>query len=265
MPVGMLIDTTKCILCRLCEDECHKFYELKDKRFAGTDDAPELDAYHYVVLQAHQVPYFDRTQVIGVSKRCLHCFSPACASVCPVGALHKEANGAVVWEEGKCIGCRYCQNACPFDIPKFEWDEPWPKISKCIFCNDRKLAIGEDPVCFDVCPTKAIRFGERADMIALAHERIQNDPDKYFDYVYGEHEVGGTAVMYISSVAPEEIGFIEVEKDLYPPLTREFLSKIPIEISAIALFLTGTYLFRTRREAKFKAEALQQSNKEDRG
>ena len=261
MPVGMLIDTTRCILCKLCETECHKFYDLKDERLEGTDTAPELDAYHYVALQAKEVQRNDRTQVIGLSKRCLHCFNPACVSVCPVGALNKRANGAVVWDEHKCIGCRYCQNACPFDIPKFEWDVPWPKISKCIFCNEKRLETGGVPVCFDVCPTKAIRFGERADMIALAHERIRNEPGKYFDYIYGEHEVGGTAVMYISSVDPHELGFPEVEKEMYPEYTYEFLSKIPFEIGAIALFLAGTYLFRTRRSAGVKA--AETATKED--
>ena len=263
MPVGMLIDTTKCILCKLCEVECHKFYELKDKRLAGNDTLTELDAYHYVALQTHAVQRPDRTQIVGVSKRCLHCFNPACVSVCPVGALNKKADGAVVWDEGKCIGCRYCQNACPFDIPKFEWDEPWPKISKCIFCHEKRLVNGEVPVCFEVCPTKAIRFGERADMIALAHERIQAEPGKYFDYVYGEHEVGGTAVMYIGAVEPTELGFPEVEKEMYPAFTREFLSKIPFEVSALALFLSGVYLFRSKREASLKARTEGQSKKEE--
>jgi len=139
MPVGILVDTTKCIGCRNCETNCHKFYKLADKRLVGADDAPELDAYHYNVVKFYQVETPSVTKTITVHKRCLHCFNPACMSVCPVGALHKTENGSVVWNEDKCIGCRYCQNACPFDIPKFEWDEAWPKISKCTFCFENIL------------------------------------------------------------------------------------------------------------------------------
>ncbi|KTB47954.1 4Fe-4S dicluster domain-containing protein [Dehalogenimonas alkenigignens] len=263
MPAGMLIDTTKCILCLRCENECHSFYGLPNKRLEGTDDAPELDAYHYVVLQAHEVATPTGRRTIGVSKRCLHCFSPACASVCPVGALHKTKEGPVVWEEGKCIGCRYCQNACPFDIPKFEWDVAWPKIQKCIFCHEKRLLQGKTPVCAEVCPTQAIRFGERADMIALAHQRIAESPEKYFNHVYGEEEVGGTLKLYIGAVDMRQLGFpSEVEPEMYPEYTHEFLSKIPIEIASLALFLGGAYLFRSRREA---ALAKQNHDTEKRG
>ncbi len=254
MPVGMLIDTTKCILCLRCENECHAFYELPDKRLAGTDDRPQLDAYHYVVLQPHEVQTPAGTQVIGLSKRCLHCISPACVSVCPVGALHKTPEGPVVWDESRCIGCRYCQNACPFDIPKFEWDVAWPKISKCIFCHERRLLEGEIPVCADVCPTQAIRFGEREELLALAHRRIDENPDKYFEHVFGEHEVGGTLKMFIAAVDPHELGFPEVEEKKYPEFTWEFLSKIPFEITALAATLTGVFIFRSRRMAAFEKD-----------
>jgi formate dehydrogenase iron-sulfur subunit len=222
---------------------------LKDKRLAGTDDQPQLDAYHYVVLQPHEVQTQAGTKVIGLSKRCLHCVSPACASVCPVAALHKTPEGPVVWDESRCIGCRYCQNACPFDIPKFEYDEPWPKIQKCIFCHERRLLEGEIPVCADVCPTQAIRFGEREELLALAHRRIDQNPDEYFDHVYGEHEVGGTLKMFIAAVDPHELGFPRVEEEKYPDFTWEFLSKIPFEITALAATLSGIFIFRSRRMA----------------
>lgn len=254
MPVGMLIDTTKCILCLKCENECHSFYELKDKRLSGTDSQPELDAYHYVALQSHEVHTGDNTKLIGVSKRCLHCFDPACVSVCPVGALTKTPEGAVTWDSTKCFGCRYCQNACPFDIPKFEWDEPWPKISKCIFCYEERLLKDQIPVCAEVCPTHAIRFGERADMLALAHQRIAENPGKYYNHIYGEHEAGGTAVLYINAVEPSKLGFPAPEEELYPGYTKEFLDNIPLEMSSLAIVLGGAYLFRTRREATLKKE-----------
>ncbi len=259
MPIGMLIDTTKCVLCRSCQVECQKFYvedgRIKDTPFPGTSITPELDIYHYVVLQVKQVQQGERTRIVGVSKRCMHCLNPACVSVCPVGALNKEENGAVVWDTTKCIGCRYCQNACPFDIPKFEWEEPWPIVSKCIFCNDRKVANGENPICADACPTQAIRFGDRDELLALAKERISDNPDRYYNHVYGENEVGGTSVMYIGAVAPKQLGFAaKTEDEEYPPFTWEFLSRVPYEVIAIAIVLGGIYFFRSRRMAKMKDE-----------
>ncbi|PPD57398.1 4Fe-4S dicluster domain-containing protein [Dehalogenimonas etheniformans] len=262
MPVGMLIDTTKCILCLRCENECHNFYGLKNKRLEGSSEKPELDAYHYVVVKSYEVPTPNGTKVIGVSKRCLHCFSPACVSVCPVGALHKTPEGAVIWDEGRCIGCRYCQNACPFEIPKFEWDVAWPKIQKCIFCLERRIRNGQNPVCSDVCPTQAIRFGDRADLVAEAHKRIAENPDVYFDHVYGETEVGGTFKMYIGAVDMRELGFPETETEMYPNFTHEFLSKIPVEIASLALVLGGIYTFRSRRMA---AAGQDNSHNEKRG
>jgi formate dehydrogenase iron-sulfur subunit len=257
----MLIDTTKCILCLRCENECHEFYDLKDKRLAGTDEAPELDAYHYVVLQAHQVQTPQGRKVIGVSKRCLHCLSPACVSVCPVSALHKTDEGPVVWDESRCIGCRYCQNSCPFDIPKFEWDVAWPKIQKCILCHDQRILRGLEPVCSTVCPTQALRFGERDELLAIAHQRLAAEPGKYFNHVYGEKEAGGTLKLFIGAVDMKELGFPETEEEKYPDLTWEFLSKIPFEIAALGLTLGAVYTFRVRREAALNKDRPKNEHK----
>jgi len=259
MPVGMLVDTTKCIGCRNCEINCHKYYNLPDIRLAGTDASPELDAYHYNVVKFYQVNTGSITKNISIHKQCFHCSNPACMSVCPVGALHKTENGSVIWNEGKCIGCRYCQNACPFDIPKFEWNVGWegltggPKIAKCIFCYELVTTQNTTTICNQVCPTKAILFGERDDMIAEAHDRISANPDRYYNYVYGEQEVGGTALLYINAVSPDQLGLPTTKNQFYPEYTHEFLSRIPLEISAIAIVLSGIYIFRSRRMAS-KAE-----------
>lgn len=257
MGIGLLIDTTKCNLCYKCHFKCHSFYDLKNTspydqeyvKFSSLTEQPQLDAYHYVVLQKYEVQKDSGTSVIGVSRRCMHCLNPACASVCPVGALHKHDDGAVSYNEQKCIGCRYCQNACPFDIPKFEWDEAWPKISKCTFCEGRLLQ-SDIPVCVEVCPTEAIIFGERVELLAEAHQRIENNPELYFDHVYGEHEAGGTSVMYISELAPGYLGFPETEEHEYPDYTWEFLSKIPLEIAVLTGILVGSVYFRKYRMDK---------------
>ncbi|MEN8613991.1 4Fe-4S dicluster domain-containing protein [Dehalogenimonas sp. THU2] len=259
MAKGLLIDTVKCTGCRGCQAAC-KQWNLNpgvETVFSPTLTNPvETNAYTFV-----HVEFFEKEKANGdlgwhmVSKRCMHCINPACVSVCPVGALQKLENGPVVWEEGRCIGCRYCQNACPFDIPKYTWydqdgkSDPWPKIAKCTLCWDRQATgtPSAEPACAKTCPPDAIRFGEREELLAIAKNRIQKSPDKYFNHIYGENEVGGTQVMFISAVSPQDIGFPEVETEAYPDFTWEFLSKIPYEVAALGAVLVGTYAFRSMR------------------
>jgi len=125
---------------------------------------------------------------------------------CPFGSLKKSDWGAVTWNSSLCIGCRYCEVACPFDVPKFEWDHWNPKIVKCEFCYDR-LHNNQQPACTAVCPTGAVIFGKRTDLLAQAKDRIAASRDKYFENrVYGEHEAGGTQVLYLSNVSFQKIG-----------------------------------------------------------
>lgn len=255
---GLLIDTVKCTGCRGCQSAC-KQWNLNpavETTFSPTmTNPPETNAYNFVHVEFHEIEKNGNLKWIPVSKRCMHCKHPACVSVCPVGALQKMDNGSVIWEEARCIGCRYCQNACPFDIPKYTWfdeegnNDPWPKIAKCTMCFDRQTSGSPTkvPACAKTCPPEAIMFGERDSLLTIAKSRIERAPQKYYDHVYGEHEAGGTEVMFISSVSPQEIGFPMVEEEPYPDFTWEFLSKIPYEIGALGLFLVGTYAFRSAR------------------
>ncbi len=259
MPKGLLIDTVRCTGCRGCQSACKQWNLLPgwgeapsdeyDTSFSPTmTNPPQLNAYTYNHVEFYEIPK-DNGEISWhfIHTRCLHCIDPACVSVCPVGALQKFDNGPVVWDQTRCFGCRYCQNACPFDMPKFQWEQAWPKIQKCTFCWNR-LEEGMEPACAKTCPPNAIEFGERDELLARAHERIRNNPDKYYDYVYGEHEAGGTSIMYINAVAPEKLGLnTDVKKESYPDYTWEFLSKIPVEIAAIAALLGGTWYFRKKR------------------
>lgn len=114
----------------------------------------------------------------------------------------------MTWNPSLCIGCRYCEVACPFEVPKFEWDSWNPKIVKCEFCYDQRLQKGMQPACTAVCPTGAVIYGKRADLLEKAKDRIAAAPaEKYFENrVYGEHEAGGTQVLYLSHVSFEKLG-----------------------------------------------------------
>ena len=136
----------------------------------------------------------------------MHCLSPACASACIVGAFTKEPQGAVRYDPWKCIGCRYCLAACPFQVPGYEYSNALtPRVRKCTFCFDERLSKGKVPACVQACPAEVMTFGNRTDLLKLGRERIKKHPDRYLPHIYGEHEVGGTSWLYLSSVPFEQI------------------------------------------------------------
>jgi Fe-S-cluster-containing dehydrogenase component len=144
---------------------------------------------------------------IHLKVQCMHCERPACVSACLVGAMRKDPKGAVTYDASRCIGCRYCLVACPFERLSYEYEKALtPRVAKCDFCRERTAA-GGAPACVEICPVEALTFGCRSTLLALAHEKIRNHPEKYVDHVYGEHEVGGTSWLYLSDRPFEEIGF----------------------------------------------------------
>ncbi len=202
---AMLNDCTKCIGCRGCQSACKKEHNLE--RF-GNDpryDMPtDLNADNLTLIQLYKKSEEEYTFI---KRSCLHCNYPSCVSVCPVAAFTKRDDGVVVYDKDKCIGCRYCQVACPFDAPTFEYNEAFPKIQKCDFCKDTRLSKGQAPACASVCPRGAIKFGKRGELLTEAKQRIKDNPERYNDHVYGETEIGGTSVMFL---APKNISFQEL-------------------------------------------------------
>lgn len=224
--VGMLVDTTECIGCRKCEWACDQANHLTQKTIAEFEKTDVLaqerrmapDAY--TVVNRFPNPKNPEKPIM-VKLQCMHCLQPACTSACLVGALQVAENGAVVYDAWKCLGCRYCMVACPFQVPTYEYDHPLtPRVRKCTFCHERVSEEGKIPACAEVCPPMALTFGQRAGLLELAHEKIQSNPDRYIDHVYGEHEVGGTSWLYLASREFEEIGFLKLGTDSMPSHTE---------------------------------------------
>jgi Fe-S-cluster-containing dehydrogenase component len=141
--------------------------------------------------------------------------------------MHKTKEGPVIWRGDKCMGCRYCMVSCPFDVPKFEYHSPNPKIQKCDMCFDR-LGEGKIPACVEACPAEALMFGTRRELIKEARKRIHENPDLYVDHIYGEHEAGGTGFLYLSPVPFNELGFnTSIQTSSYPELSKGFLYSVP--------------------------------------
>lgn len=230
---SLLIDTTLCIGCNACQEACKK-----ENALPGGEEK-HLSSTAYTALEEYNG--------IFVRRMCQHCIEPTCVSVCPVGAFTKTAAGPVLYDESKCIGCRYCIQACPFQVPRYEWESIYPRVQKCRLCADR-IGRGLEPACAEACPTGATTFGNRDDLIREAYDRIRAKPESYVDKVYGVQEVGGTSVLYLSGVPFEQLGFkTQLANVALPMYTWNALSKIPSVVSVGGVLLYGVWWITNRR------------------
>src|SRR5512144_2864094 len=250
--MGILIDTTKCMGCRGCQVACKQWQGLKAEKTtffggAGYQNPPALSADTFTLVTFTETEDKDGLHWTFAKRGCMHCNEPACASVCPVGALQKEANGAVVYDADKCIGCRYCVMTCPSSVPSYQWDSPVPFVRKCTMCNDRQQ-LGKAPACVSGCPTGALQFGRREDLLNEARARIAKNPDRYVDYIYGEKEAGGTGVLYLSAIPFAELGFPEVPHHKMSQDAERVMKVIPWWVAGLGAVLAGTYALSERRK-----------------
>ncbi len=248
---AILIDITRCIGCGACYEACKEQNHLPETSSDPLRDT--LSDKTFTIIE-QRGDYFIR-------KMCQHCDKPSCVSVCPVGAFEKTEWGAVLYDEDKCMGCRYCMQACPYQIPRYEWGELNPRVQKCVMCYDR-VKNGLPTACAEACPAEATIFGDREELIKEAESRIRDNPDRYYPYIYGLNEVGGTSVFYLSPVSFEELKFnTNLPKKALPNFTWEALSKIPTIVTVGGVFLTGFY-WLTNRKNEIAKERFQDEQEE---
>jgi len=214
---AMLYDTTLCIGCKACVSACNETNNLPadpgfSKHINNIYNAPpSLNSSTKNIIKLYKNA--GNTEWSFVKQQCMHCVDPSCVQACPLSSLTKGAHGIVAWNGNQCIGCRCCQLACPFNIPKFEWTAVNPKIVKCEMCKHR-LDVGLQPACTEACPRGAVVYGTREQLLAEARKRVAANPGKYFDNrVYGEKEGGGTQVLYLSHVPFTKIGLPELDSE----------------------------------------------------
>jgi formate dehydrogenase iron-sulfur subunit len=254
MTKALLYDATQCIGCLECEAACAKQNGLPyDDQVAKVKKTSDTKFTYVAVRNTDGEDKYMRNL-------CMHCVDPTCVSVCPVKALTKSAQGPVVYDASKCMGCRYCMMACPFKIPKYEWSKAIPTIKKCIMCSDR-VAAGKQTACAEACPTGATFFGERDLLLVEARKRIDENPLKYINHIYGEKEAGGTGVMMLSSIRFSEWGLpANLPAEPLPSITGGVLSHVPDVVTLGSAVLGGIYWITHRRE--LVAQAEQKSNVE---
>ena len=271
-----LIDIANCIGCRACQVACKQWNDCEGEEtevepLLGFQNPAALSAKTYTLIAFHEMENPDKpggVESAFVMQRCLHCLEPACVSACPTTALYRQSDGPVSYDVDRCIGCRYCQLACPWDVPTSEWDSLAPKISKCTHCADRAdqpapiafngkppsdeadkwfAASIATPACVKACPADALRYGTREEMLALAHQRVADRPDRYVDHVYGEKELGGTSVLYLSAVPFEKLGFPKYGEKPFPAFTKSALGAVPPAVMAVGAMLGAAYAFFRKR------------------
>lgn len=252
---AILIDVTRCTGCEKCVDACKQINKLgKDFPRRWKKRIDDLSSTRYTTIVRRPGNRF-------VRQLCRHCVEPACVSACIVGALQKKPDGPVIYDNDRCMGCRYCMLACPYGIPRYDWEKTVPYVRKCTMCFTR-LAEGLQPGCVEACPEKVAVFGSRDELIKQAHRRIGENPGKYIDRVFGEKEVGGTSVMYLSDIPLDFLAFKpELGEKPLPQLTWAALSKVPPIVVVVGGLTTGVWWFVGRRMKV--AEKTEQKEKKE--
>jgi Fe-S-cluster-containing dehydrogenase component len=227
--LGMLYDATRCVGCKACMAACKRVngdygalaYERASFDPDGLWDAPrDLSGSTRTLIKLFKQSDSEWSYV---KYSCMHCHKPSCVSVCPVSAMTRDPRtGVVDYNKDTCIGCRYCQVACAFNIPRFQWESATPQIVKCDLCVHTNLAKKGITACAEACPTGAILFGKRTELLAEARRRLAAKPGLYLDHIYGEHEVGGTNHLYLAAMPFNRLGLPQLPAT--PP--AEFSEKI---------------------------------------
>ncbi|MBI2236120.1 MAG: hydrogenase 2 operon protein HybA [Magnetospirillum sp.] len=278
--LGLLFDSTLCVGCKICVTACKQANSIP---FDTPVREPHLDVSVDIGAKALNVIKMYRDGDASVKDRetdgfaftkksCMHCVDPSCVSVCPVSAMQKDPlTGIVSHYKENCIGCRYCVASCPFGVPRFEYDNAFPAISKCQLCKHLQ-AEGKVPACADSCPTGATMFGPVALLKEEARRRLATPPGtevrpdrrvvgsgdqgrprlsaKYLQHIYGDKEMGGTQLLMLSGVAFEKLGMPVLPERSYASVSETIQHTLYSGMIAPVVALAGLTAVVARNKKK---------------
>lgn len=231
--MGLLISPELCTGCRGCQAACKEWNKLPAEPTVNTgsyENPPDLSAVTYNRIRFIEKPA-DNFDWVFSSQRCMHCGDAGCITVCPApGALYKTRQGAVAFDQKKCIGCKMCRAGCPFDVPRYDAND---KVSKCHMCDDR-IAYGMAPLCAKTCPTEAIKYGEREALVSQARKAGYGE-------IYGDRQLAGMGVVFAFRKKPEYYGY-DGSPDI--PGSVSFWDAVlkPLTIIGLSASVAGTAL-----------------------
>ena len=237
--MAILYDSSKCIGCRMCEEGCIKENDLPREREQG-----ELSETSWTAIQSNKI---EKSKDIFLKRQCMHCTDASCVAVCPTGAADHHGEFVVI-DQDWCIGCGYCEEACPFSVP--HRGHPPDSAQKCTFCFER-IKSGSKPACAEACPIGATTFGARTDLLTTAKTKVQNLiklgwPEAQ---LYGENELGGLNVLYILLKPPAFYGLPEEPRQATKNVLSQWASG---SLTAAALIAPFGYLYSKRVTEKDK-------------
>lgn len=190
-----LIDISKCTGCRGCQLACKQWNRqpaAQTENYGTYQNPPDLQSNTWTLIRFQEIAEKDGVKWVFRKDGCMHCTDAACVKVCPSGALQYTEYGTVALNNDRCIGCKECVVACPFDIPRY--DRATDKITKCDLCLTR-IQAALSPACVKACPTGALKFGDKGDMLKAAYKRAAQLGGNA--NVYGDKFVDGTHVLYV--------------------------------------------------------------------
>ncbi len=249
--MAMLVDVTKCVSCWWCYAACKEYNKLPETVRPDPEQPPPLSPIVWTTLK----PVKEGNEWHSRKQACNHCTDAACVEVCPTGALSYNKLGFVQYDKEKCSGCGYCAEFCPFGVPQLESNEITGAavMDKCTFCIDR-VTNGEQPACAAACPTGAIKFGKRADLVKEGKERVAVlRKTNTSAMLYGEKELGGLHIMYVLDDSPEVYG-LPAEPELPAAATvRDIIQWVGVG-AAIAVIAGFGINYIIAREARMTSE-----------
>ncbi|MBE0417939.1 MAG: 4Fe-4S binding protein [Coriobacteriia bacterium] len=215
---AILYDASKCSACKGCQVQCKQWNMMpsglgKDENeFTGSyQSMPDLNGDTRLLIEFHEEAAGDGIQWAFSRRACFHCTEPTCMEVCPVGAISQLDDGTVKLDNTKCVGCKYCTAACPFEVPKYR--ENFNVSNKCTLCDDR-VAQGREPACVKTCPAAALSFGPRDEVLAAGKARVEELRTAGYDKaeLYGETEMGGMHSLFVAQYGLEAHGLVRDPK-----------------------------------------------------
>ncbi|HTT40704.1 MAG TPA: formate dehydrogenase subunit beta [Burkholderiales bacterium] len=245
LKLAKLIDISKCIGCKACQSACMEWNDLRDTVGVNTgtyDNPRDLTENSWTVMKFFEVEPEGKLEWLIRKDGCMHCADPGCLKACPApGAIVQYSNGIVDFHEENCIGCGYCVAGCPFNVPRISKKDS--KAYKCTLCSDR-VAVGLEPACIKTCPTGALVFGSKEDMIDHASERIADLKERGYQKagLYDPPGVGGTHVMYVLQHADQpELYGLPKEPKISPLVSFWKGAAKPVALIALGLAALGTF------------------------